>query len=114
MTYDVGQRDRWAVALRDGGMTYAEIGRRIGVTGERVKQICAKIKVLEMMGEVHPFYERLGCREANLLLRHGIDSAETLALVPDEYLLTFYQMGPKRLRQIRAEYGESEVKELEE
>lgn len=71
----LGSRTSLAVTLRRGGMTYREVGEKIGVGGKRASQIVARGE--RILGLIERGVEEveLNCRAANCLSYHGINSS---------------------------------------
>lgn len=68
------ERREKVYALREGGMTFREIGLRFGFSIERARQLCLRTKQERELLE-YPFASRISARARNGLARHFMDES---------------------------------------
>jgi hypothetical protein len=114
---DLHGRNLEILALSDAGTSYAEIGRRHGLSPERIRQIVSR----ESVRRRHPvdrypidrplrlagaeYGSQIVERLRNLLVRNGYTTPEQVAAATDDDLLGVYLLGEGSLLIVREIFG---------
>ena len=91
-------RRELVLSLRNAGLTYAEIGRRLGVTGERIRQIIAGQSTAKRKRVRSGADMLLSTGQAASLLNVHVNTVRRWS---NEGILKAYRVGPRGDRRIR-------------
>ena len=113
------ERRKKVKELRESGMTYRKIGKEIGVSAERVRQILRRQAFIERVDKGWPeeLDEIAGHRDAirikNLLLRNKINTIEELKKRTPQEIKRMGGVGKKTLKTIMRIRGEVDEESIE-
>ncbi len=109
MTSD--ERDAYVVELRRMGFTLSSIGKEIGVSTARVRQLIARCEY-RWATATAPGIRGLGlsCRAFNCIMRSNITTIDYLRKMTDRELLGISNLGRGSVREIRAALAKRDEK----
>jgi len=99
-----GERDREILMLHRSGLSFREIGRRYGLSGQRVRDICDHEEHVDRNRLLFPVWVDFNTKQA--LRREGITDEKSL-LDRAREKGKIYGIGPERIERVL--YGEEEI-----
>lgn len=93
-----GSRRESVLGLREEGLTYAEIGRKLGITGERVRQIINGNSTAKKKQDRNDENALLSTGQAAVILNVHVN---TIRRWSNEGLIKAYRIGPRGDRRFK-------------